>query len=130
MTDDDRQHDDEWPLIAALASGQTVRDAAAAAGVSEATAFRRRRDPAFRQRVEAVRSELFTTALGQLADAATEAVTTLRVLLGDKSATIRLGAARSILELGPRLQAAVELEGRIAAIEAHAVGMNSRGRER
>src|SRR6266540_2460033 len=101
-------------LVAALAAGRTVRDAAKTAGVSEATAYRRVQEPAFRQAVTEARAKLIETAVGQLAEAATSAVATLRVLLEADAETVRLGAARAILELGAKLRESVELEQRIA----------------
>ena len=103
-------------LVAALAGGATVRDAAAQAGVSERTAFRRLADVAFRRRVSEARAGLVERAAGKLADAATEAVDTLRALLKARD-TVRLGSARSILELGTKLREAVELEQRLQALE-------------
>jgi hypothetical protein len=44
-------------------------------------------------------------------------VDTLRGLLAGESESVKLGAARSILELGWKLKEAVELELRIAALE-------------
>lgn len=107
-------------LIAALAGGRTVRDAARAAGVNEATVHRRMKDAAFRQTVAEARSRLIEGAVGQLADASTAAVATLRALLDAESETARLGAARSILELGSKLRESIEMEQRIAALEARA----------
>jgi hypothetical protein len=107
----------EDTLLLALASGQTVRDAARAAGVGERTAARRWADPAFRRRVTRLRAELVERATGQLADGMAEAVATLRRLLTAEGESVRLGAARSILELGNRLREAVELEGRLRAVE-------------
>jgi hypothetical protein len=104
-------------LILALASGLSVREAAAQAKVGETTVYRRLKDSAFRQRITDARNRLFECAVGKLADAATEAVTTLRVLLNEKSPMVRLGAARCILEAGPRLREHLELEGRMRSIE-------------
>ena len=59
-------------------------------------------------------------AVGQLADASTKAVQTLTALLVADSLTVRLGAARSILELGPRLREAVEIEERLSSLEQKA----------
>jgi len=114
-----RENADE-ALIAALASGQTVQDAAKTAGVSARTAHRRLDDPAFARRVTEARSEMVKRAVGQLAEASAEAVTTLRALLRAESETARLGAARSILELGSRLRESTELEERLSALEAAA----------
>jgi hypothetical protein len=104
-------------LLTALASGQTVRDAARSAGIGERTAFRRVADPDFRRRVAELRAEMIGRALGQLADGMTEAAGTLRKLLAADGESVRLGAARSILELGNKLREAVELERRMADLE-------------
>src|SRR5262249_42718410 len=45
-------------LLLALASGQTVRDAARLAGIGERTATRRLADPAYRRRVAELRAEI------------------------------------------------------------------------
>ncbi|MBI4319362.1 MAG: LacI family DNA-binding transcriptional regulator [Chloroflexi bacterium] len=104
-------------LIVALASGLTMRDAAKQAGVSEKTVARRLADPAFRRQVAAEKAAMIARATAMLADASTEAVTTLRRLLQAEAESVRLGAARSILELGVKLKDSQELEQRIAALE-------------
>lgn len=104
-------------LAVALASGQTLRDAAASVRVSERTATRRWADPDFRQRVAALRSEMIGRAMGSMADAMSDAAAGLRGLLAAESESVRLGACRAILELGVRLREAVELETRIVALE-------------
>ncbi len=105
-------------LLVALASGATVRDAAGRAGVAERTAYRRLDDPGFRRRLARARAELIDRAVGQLSDAATAAVATLRGLLDADSDNVKLGAARSILELGTRLREAAEIEGRLVELES------------
>ena len=115
MTEIDRRKRDS-ALIAALAGGATIRDAAAVAGVSESTVHRRLDDPDFRRRVADARAEMLSRAVSQLADASTEAVATLRALLDAEAETVRLGSARAILELGAKLRES-ELERRIAALE-------------
>ena len=104
-------------LLTALASGQTIRDAAKAAGVGERTATRRLAEPAFRRQVAQLQTEMIQRALGQLSDAASEAVATMRKLLTAKSESVRLAAGRSILELGTRLRDALELEQRLFDLE-------------
>jgi hypothetical protein len=42
----------------------------------------------------------------------------LRTLLDSKSDTVRLSAARTILEIAPKLHETVEMERRIAVLEA------------
>jgi AcrR family transcriptional regulator len=105
-------------LLAALASGATVRDAAKSAGVAERTVYRRLDDPEFRRRVDSTRAEMVSQAVARLSAAATEAVDTLRDLLSSDMDFARLGAARAILEIGIRLREHGELAERIATLEA------------
>ena len=112
----------EAALLVALASGMTVRDAAVAAGIGERTATRRVTDPGFRRQVAQLRAHMVQRALGRLADASVQAVDTLRALLSAEADTVKLGAARAILELGNRLRETVELEERIAALEQQQTG--------
>ncbi len=104
-------------LILALASGASVREAAKRAGIGASTAYRRTRDPEFKRRVTEARDQLFDRAVGLLADAAHDAIKTLRELLSSSSPSAQLGAARAILEHGPKLRDQVELENRITALE-------------
>jgi hypothetical protein len=104
-------------LALALASGLTVEVAADQAGVSPRTAYRRRADPDFCRRVAELQAEMVQRALGKLADGAAAAVDTLRNLLKAKSENVRLGAARTILELSSRLRETVELEQRLQDLE-------------
>ena len=104
-------------LLLAMAQGRTVREAASFAGLGERTATRRIADPDFRRRVVEARAEMMARALGKLADGMAEAADTLRQLLRAKGESVRLGAARSILELGNNLREAAENEARLQAVE-------------
>ena len=115
-------------LIAALAAGATYEDAATQAGVSERTVRRRLEDAEFSGQVDATRSEMIARAVGRLAEASTEAADTLRGLLAARSETVRLGAARSILELAVRLREHDELVSRIEALEATLTTHAQKGR--
>ena len=106
----------------AIASGTSVREAAASAGVSERTAYRRLGDPAFRRRVSEIRASFLNQAVGLLSEAANEAVSTLKALLTARAESVRLSAARAILELGPKLREQAELEERVTALERVAAG--------
>ncbi len=114
------RHNADDAIAAALAAGKIVRDAAAEVGVAERTIHRRLSEAGFRARVDELRSELVATALGRMADTMADAADTLRRLLGAESEAVRLGAARSILELGCRLRESVELEQRLTTLEAAA----------
>jgi HEAT repeat protein len=120
-----RRNADE-ALALALASGQTLRAAAAAVGVGERTATRRWADAAFRRHVSELRGDMVGRALGRMADGMSEAADVLRQLLAAESETVRLGAARSLLELGVKLRESVELEARLQALEERANGTGDR----
>jgi hypothetical protein len=105
-------------LIVALASGKSNAQAAREAGCSVRTVQRRLSDPEFSRRVSEARGEMFGRAVGMLADATASAVETLKGLLKAQSETIQLGAARCILEMGPKLRESTELAERISALES------------
>lgn len=110
-----RKRDDA--LAVALAAGQTLRDAAAAAGIGERTATRRWAEPAFRRRVGELRAEAVARATGKLADSMAEAAAVLRKLLTAESESVRLSACRAVLELSVKLRESQELEERVRALE-------------
>jgi hypothetical protein len=112
-----RRNADE-ALALAVATGQTLRDAADAVGIGERTASRRWADAGFRRRVAHLRAEMVQRAMGKMADGMAEAADTLRQLLKAEAESVRLGAARSILELGNKLRETVELADRIGELEA------------
>ncbi len=105
-------------LVAALAAGKTVEEAAARAGVSVRTVFRRLQEPAFQDAVTEARDDLVERAVADATAAMGEAVQTLRALLDPKhAATARLGAARALLELTLKLRDASELAQRLTQLE-------------
>jgi len=104
-------------LALALASGSTTAQAARKCGCSERTAHRRLEDPAFRQTVAHLRGELVARAAGLLAAKVSAAARTLRDLLTAKSETVRLGAARSILELAARFRESLDIDARLRQLE-------------
>ena len=108
--------DDE--LILALAVGASVAEAAERAGVGQRTVHRRLKDTEFRQAVSEVRGRALDAAVGKLAGLAAKAIGTLERLVQSDTPSVALRAAKTILELGPRLRAFTELEERIAAMEA------------
>lgn len=104
-------------LIIALASGATSARAARDSGYSPATVGRRKRDPQFMLRVSWARGKMIETAAGRLASAAEEAVACLRTLLTDESSSVRLGAARSILESVVRFRELADLQDEMRQIQ-------------
>ena len=116
-------------LLQALACGATVENAARKAGVCERTVYRRLADPAFCRQLRELRTDMVQRTAGTLTAAATEAVRAMLELL--KPATppaTRLGAARSVLEIGQKLREATEFEQRLAALEQQSAQRNAGGR--
>ncbi len=105
-------------LAVALAAGRTVREASDRAAVSERTVYRRLKESAFQKRVVELRSDMVGRSVGLLVEAGSAAVQTLKELLNSQSDSVRLGAARSILELGVKLRESTELAAPVAELEA------------
>lgn len=109
-------------VLMALACGATADTAARQAGVSRRTVTRRLSDPNFQARLQALRDEMVQRSSGMLTASAGEAVKTLVALQSTTTpASVRLGAARAIIELGIKVRETVELIQRIAELE-RAVG--------
>jgi phage terminase small subunit len=106
-------------LLAELIAGHTITAAAKTAGISEATARRRMCDSAFKAKVEAGQDEIVRAAISTLAASTEAASLTLRSLLSTKVAdSVRLSAAKSIIDLSESLRHGNQLDNRLAAIEA------------
>jgi type II secretory pathway component PulF len=105
-------------LLTALACGATVEAAARSAGVSESTVYRRLRQPAFSQRLQEVRADMVQRTSAMLTASGMEAVKTLLALQqASTPASVRLGAARAILEIGLKVREVADLERRLSALE-------------
>ena len=113
-----RQSRSDEAILVALACGANVENAAQSAGVSASTVKRRLLEPEFLRRLQAMRADMVQRATAMLTAAALEAVKTLLTLQTDVTPpSVRLGAARAVLELGVRLRETAELHERIAAME-------------
>ena len=111
----------EDALLLALACGATVEAAAKQCDLTDRTIYRRLQDPDFRARLQELRADMVKRAAAMLTAAATKAVQTLLSLQKESvSANVRLGAARAVLEIGIKVRELVDLESRIAALEAQA----------
>ena len=104
-------------LIAALLTEPTYEKAARAAKISKATVLRRMRDPEFRSAYRAARRDLLEATLGRLQRASTEAVQTLQAALGCRVPSVRVTAARSILDYALRVGELMDLEERVELLE-------------
>jgi hypothetical protein len=104
-------------LAAALSQGFSVTSAAKQSGCSERTAHRRLADPAFRSRVEELRTETLTQTTAFLVTASTSAVRVLVESLQSPSGAIRLAAARALLDSAVRFRELLSMEERLGRIE-------------
>lgn len=105
-------------LVLTLACGATVEGAARQAGVSERTVRRRLQDPKFVQKVNKLRSEMHVRVADQLTAASTEGVRTMVQLMKENNTgSVRLGAARSVVELSTKVRETADLAVRLAELE-------------
>ena len=104
-------------VAAALAAGETVKRAAGLGHVSERTVYNWLRKPAFKRRVNEVREQAVSAAVGLLSSNMTAAATALVKLLKSRSEAIRLRAARSVLELTADFRDLEEIQERIEELE-------------
>ena len=96
-----RRHTIDDILAIQLLSGATIRQAAGAVGVSERTARRRSKDPAFQLRLATFRRRLVRYAFQALRAKATSAAEKLGKLLEHPSPFIRLQTALALLKWTP-----------------------------
>jgi hypothetical protein len=109
-------------LVAALLSEPTYERAAKAASLSKATVLRRMRDPKFRAAYRAARRDLLEATVARLQQAATDAVITLQRALNCRTPSVRVTAARSILDYALRAAELVDLEERLEEVEQRLAG--------
>jgi hypothetical protein len=101
----------------ALASGQTIKAAAAAAQVGEKTARNWMGEPEFAARVGELRAAMLEQAMSRLTRTTTRAAGVLRELLDSADEKVRLRAAQQVLEQATRLRETVTVEQRLRVLE-------------
>jgi len=115
-----RKQDD---FIEAMLSHSSVESAAAAAGISRATAFRWLQHQDVIQKLRQARQQAWSRAMAQVQEAAPEAVAALRKILHEaENESPRVAAAKTILELGLRVVEIGDIEQRLEKLEAIAKG--------
>jgi hypothetical protein len=105
-------------VVLALAQGQTTGQAAKVGGVTGRTVLRWLEEDEFRQEVADTRTDLMRLAVGRLAAGASKAVDTLVDALDTERGQARVQAAKVLLESSLALRESLDLEERIAALEA------------
>jgi predicted DNA-binding transcriptional regulator AlpA len=118
----------ETTLLLALACGASVDAAARQCGLTDRTIYRRLKDPAFRQQIIDVRRDMVNRASDAMSAAAMEAVKTLLELQKPNyPPPVRLGAARSMLEIGAKMREMADIEGQLAEVKELLKGAQANG---
>ena len=106
-------------LIAELIQQQTVREAAKAVGIGEATAFRWLKDAQFTSSYRKARQQLVEHSISRIQKASGEAIELLRTVLQDDTApaSSRVSASKIILELSIRGLEITDIIERIENLE-------------
>jgi hypothetical protein len=121
------RHNADDQLLLLLACGATLESAARQAAVGLRTAKRRAADPEFQRKITALRWDMVQRAVGMVTAAMAESVKTLIVLQKETvPSSSRLGAARTMLEIGMKLREQNDLEQRLAALEEQAATATQR----
>jgi hypothetical protein len=110
----------EEELVLALAAGATAGEAAEQAGVEEQAMPSRLADADFRRAVSRARGRIFDAAAGRLVRLAGKATGVFERLLDSDKPSVARRAAKAVLELGPRLREATEVDERINRLEDEA----------
>ena len=116
-------------LAAAIAAGATHADAARTASCSRKTVVRRLRDPAFRRQIEEARREILDRIAGKTTEAAEAGVAVLKeiALDGDGPRSVRVSAARALLELTLKLRESLQVVERLEELEQRLLGLAGGG---
>lgn len=111
-------------FVAAMLTARTVREAAAAVGVTERTGLKYLANPAVKRALGQALDDALGQATRQVVKAMTGALDTLEEIHQDLDAPAgsRVSAARAILDAGPKLREALDLAERVTALEQSLVG--------
>jgi predicted DNA-binding transcriptional regulator YafY len=106
-------------ILQALLSHRTVREAAAAAKVTERTVYEYLSDPAFSARYQAARDDIIRGAANALRAHLSEAVDTIAAAMVDPKARPqdRLAAAKTIIDYAAKFTDTQDLLERVSALE-------------
>ena len=105
--------------VLALLQSKTDSDACEALGIHRTTLFRWKKNPHLQRLYREARRDLYETNISQLQTGTSEAIQTLRAIVGDKDAqdSARVSAARVILDQAAKHFEREALEDRIRLLE-------------
>lgn len=110
-------------LAVAVASGQSIKNAAESMKLSKPRAYHVAGTAAFKTRVAEIRQQALDEAVGKLNEAANKAVAALVSVLDTGEDRDRIVAAKAVLSLLPGLSELGEIRARLDRLER---GQNSR----
>lgn len=118
--------------LSAVITHATLKEAAAAAGISETTLWRYTKEEAFARRLREARREVFSHACARLQGAAADAAAALHDLVkdGHKPVAVRVTAARAIIDQSRRSLEHDDLRAQIDELERHILSMRDEAVER
>lgn len=109
---------DDDILAGALATGVTCVEAAKLVGIHERTVRRKLKEPAFRARVDELRGEIVSGAVGMLAHRMAAATRKLCRLLKSKDERVQLAAAKEIIGFALKGRADVDIASQVTELLA------------
>ncbi len=117
---DDRLTARHYKAIAALISEMSIRKASESSGVPERTIYTWLRDPAFDAAYRQARRDAVAQATARLQQVSGAAVQVLVQLMAKDTVhpTVRLGAAKTVLELAIKAVELEDIAARLTALEA------------
>src|SRR4051794_12460605 len=112
--------------VAALLTHPTIAQAAKSIGIGETTLLRWLEDDGFRQAYQSARRECVEAAVGLLQKASGSAVAVLVSVMADtaKPGSVRISAARSVLDFAFKGAELLDMEVRLAALEEAAAAQD------
>jgi hypothetical protein len=111
------RHGADLHFIRAMAQGKSVKAAAAEAGLSERTAFRRLEDPEINHQIDEKRARLNEVVVDRLLTGADSACQKMNELMGARSENVQLSAARAIVDRMIRVKDRHDLEVRLREMQ-------------
>jgi hypothetical protein len=114
-------------FVMGLFHHRSVQDAAAAVGISPATARRWMKDATVLERVREARQQAWGHTMAMLQAAGPEAVATLRLLLSAETESVRATAAKALLDMAMRGAEIADIEERLVRLEQLVKHNNWRG---
>ena len=104
-------------VIAVIAAGGTIHDAATTAGTDAGTVQTWMADPVFADALDAARERAFHAATARLKSGTGIAVARLLAMVNDKSSTAALRACEMVITLALKIRDADDIEKRLDEIE-------------